>query len=78
MYLNTYATNERARASYRKVGFETVGTTRKYSSRIGYYVDVQMRITREEFVTRYGLGRFAPLHGRSALAPGSPSVEHTG
>jgi RimJ/RimL family protein N-acetyltransferase len=60
MYLNTYATNERARASYQKVGFETMGTTRKYSTRIGYYVDVQMRITREDFVARYGLGQFVP------------------
>src|SRR5205085_7864697 len=64
MYLNTYATNERARASYQKVGFETVGTTRKYSSRIGYYVDVQMRLTREDFVARYGLGQFVPLWSR--------------
>ena len=61
MYLNTYATNERARASYQKVGFETMGTARKYSTRIGYYVDVQMRITREDFVARYGLGQFVPL-----------------
>ena len=61
MYLNTYATNERARASYQKVGFETMGTARKYSTRIGYYVDVQMRITREDFVARYGLGQFAPF-----------------
>jgi RimJ/RimL family protein N-acetyltransferase len=62
MYLNTYATNERARGSYQKVGFETMGTARKYSTRIGYYVDVQMRITREDFVTRYGLGEFAPYY----------------
>ena len=61
MYLNTYATNERARASYQKVGFETMGTARKYSTRIGYYVDVQMRITREDFVARYGLGQFVPI-----------------
>jgi RimJ/RimL family protein N-acetyltransferase len=61
MYLNTYATNERARGSYQKVGFETMGTARKYSTRIGYYVDVQMRITREDFVARYGLGQFVPL-----------------
>jgi RimJ/RimL family protein N-acetyltransferase len=60
MYLNTYATNERARASYQKVGFVTMGTARKYSTRIGYYVDVQMRITREDFVARYGLGQFVP------------------
>ena len=60
MYLNTYATNERARASYQKVGFETMGTARKYSTRIGYYVDVHMRITREAFVARYGLGQFVP------------------
>ncbi len=60
MYLNTYATNERARASYDKIGFVKVGTMRKYSSRIGYYIDVQMRITRDDFIQRYGLGRFAP------------------
>lgn len=69
MYLNTYATNDRARGSYRKIGFTTVGTTRKYSSRIGYYIDVQMRLTRDEFTARYGLGQFAPLAGRSAAAP---------
>jgi len=60
MYLNTYATNERARASYMKIGFETVGTMRKYSGRIGYYIDVQMRLTRDGFITCYGLGQFAP------------------
>ncbi len=59
MYLNTYATNERARASYTKIGFETVGTMRKYSGRIGYYIDVQMRLTRDDFIARYGLGQFA-------------------
>jgi RimJ/RimL family protein N-acetyltransferase len=61
MYLNTYANNERARASYTKVGFETVGTTRKYSSRVGYYIDVQMRMSREDFIARYGLGLFVPI-----------------
>lgn len=59
MYLNTYANNERARASYQKVGFQTVGTMRKYSSRVGYYVDVQMRLTRGDFLSRYRLGQFA-------------------
>jgi RimJ/RimL family protein N-acetyltransferase len=59
MYLNTYASNERARSSYRKAGFETVGTMRKYSSRIGYYIDVQMRITRDDFLARYRPGQFA-------------------
>ena len=58
MYLNTYATNGRARASYRKIGFETMGTMRKYSSRVGYYVDVQMKLTREAFVSAYGSGQF--------------------
>jgi len=71
MYLNTYATNERARASYSKVGFQTVGTMRKYSSRIGYYIDVQMRITRDDFVARYGLGRFAPRKSPTILTPQS-------
>lgn len=65
MNLNTYATNERARASYKKIGFETVGTMRKYSSRIGYYIDVQMRITRGGFMDRYGLGQFVPLHSHA-------------
>lgn len=65
MNLNTYATNERARASYTKIGFDTVGTTRKYSSRIGYYLDVQMRITRGDFIDRYGLGQFVPLRSLS-------------
>lgn len=61
MYLNTYATNERARASYNKIGFVKVGTMRKYSSRIGYYIDVQMRITRDDFLRLYGLGQFVPI-----------------
>lgn len=66
MYLNTYANNERARASYTKIGFEVVGTMRKYSSRVGYYIDVQMRLTRDRFIALYGLGQFAPF----------PSSEH--
>ena len=81
MYLNTYATNERARASYNKIGFETVGAMRKYSSRIGYYIDVQMRITREDFIGRYGLGAFAPKPSPSPLPPGpsgQPSRQHDG
>src|SRR5579885_1106218 len=61
MYLNTYANNERARASYTKVGFEPVGTTRTSSSRVGYYIDVQMRMSREDFIARYGLGLFVPI-----------------
>lgn len=69
MNLNTYAANERARASYKKIGFETVGTMRKYSSRIGYYIDVQMRITRSDFVARYGLGQFVPLRGQGQSLP---------
>ncbi len=73
MYLNTYATNERARASYEKVGFTTVATMRKYSSRIGYYIDVQMRITREDFERKYRLGQFVPIMtptGRTSYAAG--------
>jgi RimJ/RimL family protein N-acetyltransferase len=70
MCLNTYANNERARASYQKVGFETVGTMRKYSSRIGYYIDVQMRITREAFAARFGLGRYVGLQDLKAGSSG--------
>jgi len=69
MYLNTYAANGRARASYKKIGFETVGTMRKYSSRIGYYIDVQMRLSREDFIARYGLGQFAPGDRGPRLMP---------
>lgn len=54
MYLTTYASNGRAQACYRKCGFEVVGTMRKYSSRAGYYVDVQMRTSREDFLARHG------------------------
>ncbi|MGH2346767.1 MAG: GNAT family N-acetyltransferase, partial [Chloroflexota bacterium] len=49
MILTTYASNARAQACYRKCGFEMVGSSRKFSGRAGYYVDVQMRLTRERF-----------------------------
>jgi RimJ/RimL family protein N-acetyltransferase len=54
MYLTTYASNARAQACYRKCGFEVTGTMRKYSSRAGYYVDVQMRLSRERFMALHG------------------------
>lgn len=54
MYLTTYASNGRAQACYRKCGFEVTGTMRKYSGRAGYYVDVQMRLTREEYLRLHG------------------------
>ncbi len=54
MYLTTYASNVRAQACYRKCGFEVTGTMRKFSGRIGYYVDVQMRTTRASFLNRFG------------------------
>jgi RimJ/RimL family protein N-acetyltransferase len=54
MYLTTYASNARAQACYRKCGFEVTGTMRKFSGRIGYYVDVQMKTTREDFLKQYG------------------------
>ena len=54
MYLTTYASNARAQACYRKCGFEVIGTMRKFSGRIGYYVDVQMRISRSAFLKRFG------------------------
>ncbi len=53
MYLSTYATNERAQACYRKCGFQVIGTMRKYSSRAGYFTDVQMKVLRQEFLTRF-------------------------
>jgi [ribosomal protein S5]-alanine N-acetyltransferase len=53
VYLTTYAANTRAQACYRKCGFEVTGTVRKFSSRIGYYVDVQMKIARETFFRSY-------------------------
>lgn len=49
MILTTYASNTRAQACYKKCGFEVVGSARKYSGQVGYYVDVQMRLTRERF-----------------------------
>jgi RimJ/RimL family protein N-acetyltransferase len=54
MYLTTYASNARAQACYRKCGFEVIGTMRKFSGRIGYYVDVQMKTTREDFLQHHG------------------------
>jgi RimJ/RimL family protein N-acetyltransferase len=54
MYLTTYAANSRAQSCYQKCGFEVTGTMRKFSSRIGYYVDVQMKTTRESFFARFG------------------------
>ncbi len=54
VYLTTYASNARAQACYRKCGFEVTGTLRKFSNRIGYYVDVRMDISREIFFRRYG------------------------
>lgn len=52
--LATYASNTRAQACYRKCGFVTTGSMRKYSGRVGYYIDVQMRLTREDFLHRHG------------------------
>ena len=54
MFLTTYASNARAQAAYRKCGFVVTGSMRKYSGRAGYYVDVQMRLTREEFMLLHG------------------------
>ena len=53
IHLTTYAANGRAQACYRKCGFEVTGTMRKYNGRVGYYVDVQMRIGRDTFLRRY-------------------------
>lgn len=63
MYLTTYASNGRAQTCYRKCGFEVIGTMRKYNGRIGYYVDVQMKVTRENFLLRHGQ-RPLTLYGR--------------
>ncbi len=54
MVLTTYASNARAQACYRKCGFETIGSARKYSGLAGYYMDVQMRLTRETFQRLHG------------------------
>ncbi len=54
MILTTYASNARAQACYKKCGFEMVGSSRKFSGRAGYYVDVQMRLTRERFQRLHG------------------------
>jgi RimJ/RimL family protein N-acetyltransferase len=53
MYLSTYSTNMRAQACYRKCGFQSTGTMRKYSSRAGYYTDVQMKVLRSDFLARF-------------------------
>jgi RimJ/RimL family protein N-acetyltransferase len=70
MYLSTYATNERAQACYRKCGFQATGTMRKYSSRAGYYTDVQMKVLRNDFLTRFPQ---SPLVHRR-LPPVAPAV----
>ncbi len=54
MVLTTYASNARAQACYKKCGFEVIGSTRKYNGRVGYCVDVQMRLTRERFQRLHG------------------------
>jgi len=53
MYLSTYSTNERAQACYRKCGFQVTGTMRKYSSRAGYYTDLQMKALRADFLALF-------------------------
>ena len=63
MFLTTYASNTRAQACYRKCGFMVTGSMRKYSGRAGYYVDVQMRLSREEFLLLHGK-RFVRLLAR--------------
>lgn len=54
MHLTTYASNTRAQACYRKCGFEVTGSMRKYSTRAGYYMDVQMRCVRDHFLALHG------------------------
>ena len=62
MFLTTYASNGRAQACYRKCGFEVTGTMRKYSGRAGYYVDVQMRLTRADFQRYHGQRKVTIYH----------------
>ena len=54
IFLSTYAANRRAQACYQKCGFEVTGSMRKYSGRAGYYIDVQMRFTREQYLLLHG------------------------
>ena len=63
MLLTTYASNGRAQGCYRKCGFEVTGTMRRYNGRTGYYVDVQMRLTREGFLQLHG-SRLVTLYDR--------------
>lgn len=66
MHLSTYASNARAQACYRKCGFDVTGSMRKYSSRAGYYTDVQMVCMRERFLTLHG-DRPLTVYGRQRL-----------
>jgi RimJ/RimL family protein N-acetyltransferase len=54
VYLHTYETNERARRSYERVGFQFADRRRRYSTRLGYHDEVRMTITREEFERVHG------------------------
>ncbi|GAC1438098.1 MAG: hypothetical protein NVSMB65_12420 [Chloroflexota bacterium] len=72
MYLSTYATNVRAQACYRKCGFQATGTMRKYSSRAGYYTDIQMKVLRGDFLARFPQAPVVYRH----LPPFSPAIAH--
>jgi len=49
VYLHTYESNVRAQQSYQRTGFRRAETRRRYSSRLGYHVEVKMTITAAQF-----------------------------
>ena len=51
--LNTYASNTRAIRSYAKVGFERLGTRKRFRPSMGYYREVRMAIDRDRFAARF-------------------------
>ena len=52
VYLNTYAENSRAQASFEKCGFQRIGRNRRFSLDRGAYDEVQMEIHRDEWAAR--------------------------
>ncbi len=54
VYLHTYASNERARRSYVRVGFQVTEKRRRFSPRVGYHEEVKMTITRRDFERLHG------------------------
>jgi RimJ/RimL family protein N-acetyltransferase len=49
IHLNTYATNLRALRSYAKLGFHKTAARRRFRPSVGYYREVRMELTKDEF-----------------------------